>query len=101
MDEDLSNNSYTKTEMKEMESMFMQTESDARWRFQKNGPYRPRSRLRSFSRTQGITDPEDNLSTIGQGEMEILINHNKIQELHNLHRIFFDVSVVNVEHVTK
>ena len=42
MDEDLSNNSYTKTEMKEMESMFMRTESDARWRFQKNGPYRPR-----------------------------------------------------------
>ena len=49
MDEDVPDNSYTKTEMKEMETMFMGTESEARWRFQKNGPYRPRSRPRSLS----------------------------------------------------
>ena len=57
MDEDLPDNHYTEAEMEEMETMFMGTESKARRRFQKNGPYRPRSRPRSFSQTQGITDP--------------------------------------------
>ena len=43
MDEDLPEDCYTESEMKEMETMFMGTESEARKRFQRNGPYRPRS----------------------------------------------------------
>ena len=40
MDENLPDNHYTELEMKEMEMMFMATESEARKGFQKNGPYR-------------------------------------------------------------
>ena len=67
VDEDLSDNHYTEADMKEMETIFMGTKSKARRRFQKNCPYRPRSRPRSLSRTQGMTDREENLSTMGQG----------------------------------
>ena len=49
MDEDLPDNHYTEADMKEMETIFMGTKSKARRRFQKNGPYRPRSRPRSLS----------------------------------------------------
>ena len=49
MDEDLPDDHYTKAEMKEMEMMFMGTESKARRRFPKNGPYTPRSIPRSLS----------------------------------------------------
>ena len=48
-DEDLPDDHHTKAEMKEMETMFMGTESEARMRFQKNGADRPRSRLRFLS----------------------------------------------------
>ena len=52
MDENLPDNHYTESEMKDMETMFMGTESEARKRFKRNGPYRPRSfsRQRSLSR---------------------------------------------------
>ena len=50
---------------------------------------------------QEMTGPEDNPCILGQGEMEIVIDYNKIQELHNIHRIFLNVSVVTVEHITK
>ena len=45
-DEDLPEDHYTESELKEMETLYMETESEARKRFQRNGPYR-RS---SFSR---------------------------------------------------
>ena len=43
MDKCLPNDHYTEAEMEEIDTMFMGTESEARKRFQKNGPYRPRS----------------------------------------------------------
>ena len=54
-----------------------------------------------FPKTWGMTDPEDNLSTMDQGEMEIVIDHDQIQELQNLHRLFLNVLDVNVERVTR
>ena len=50
---------YTEAEIEEREMVFIGTESEARRRFQKNGPYRPRSRPRYFSKIQGLTDPEE------------------------------------------
>ena len=52
MNENLPDDHYTESEMKEMETMFMGAESEARKRFQRNGPYRPISfsRPRSLSR---------------------------------------------------
>ena len=43
MDEDLPDDRYTKSEMKEMETMFMGTEREAEKRVQRNGPYSSRS----------------------------------------------------------
>ena len=51
MAEDLPDDCYTESEMKEMDTMFMGTESEARKRFQRNGPYRPRS----FSRPRSLS----------------------------------------------
>ena len=51
MDENLPDDHYTESEMKEMEMMFMATESEARKRFQRCGPYRPRS----FSRPRSLS----------------------------------------------
>ena len=53
-----------------------------------------------FPGTWGMMDTEDSLSTMDQGEMEIVINHDQIQELHNLQKLLFlavlDVAVDNV-----
>ena len=40
MDVDLPEDHYTESEMKEIETMYMGTESEARKGFQRNGPYR-------------------------------------------------------------
>ena len=52
MDVDLPEDHYTESEMKEMEMMYMGTESEARKRYQRNGLYRRQSfqRQRSSSR---------------------------------------------------
>ena len=39
IDVDLPDDHYTESEMKEMETMYMGTKSEARKRFQRNGPY--------------------------------------------------------------
>ena len=41
-EEDLSDDYDSEAEMEEIDTMFMGTESEARRKFQKNGPYRPR-----------------------------------------------------------
>ena len=41
-EEDFPDDDYNKDEMEEIDTMFMGTESEARRRFQRNGPYRPR-----------------------------------------------------------
>ena len=38
--EDLPQHQYTEAELKEMETLFMGNESEARKRFNRNGPYR-------------------------------------------------------------
>ena len=52
MEVDLSEDHYTESEMKEMEVIFMRTESEAQKSFQRNSPYRRQSlqRQRSSSR---------------------------------------------------
>ena len=54
-----------------------------------------------FLGIQGTTDPEDNPNIMEQGEMEIMIDRDKIQELHNLNRLLIDVSDVDVERVIR
>ena len=43
MDEDLPEDHYRESGNKEMETMYMGTESEAQKRFQRNGPYRRQS----------------------------------------------------------
>ena len=43
MDDDLPEDCYTESEMKQMETMYMGTENEAWKRFQRNGPYRRQS----------------------------------------------------------
>ena len=53
-------------------------------------------------RIQDMTDPEDNPSIlVDQGEIEIVINQDQTRELHNLHRLFLDVSDVSVLRVIR
>ena len=52
-------------------------------------------------RTHGTMIPEDNLGKIDQGEMGIVINHNEIQELHNLYKLFLNAMDDNVEFVIR
>ena len=54
-----------------------------------------------FPRTRGTTIPEDNLGKMDQGEMGIVINHNQIQELHNLHKLFLNALDDDVERVIR
>ena len=50
---------------------------------------------------QDMTDPEDNPSILDQGEMEIVIHRDQTRELHNLHRLFLDVSDVDVQRIIR
>ena len=50
-DKDLPEDHYTESELKEMETLYMGTESEARKRFQRNGPYRKSS----FSRPRSLS----------------------------------------------
>ena len=50
-DKDLPEDHYTESELKEMETLYLGTESKARKRFQRNGPYRQSS----FSRPRSLS----------------------------------------------
>ena len=52
-------------------------------------------------RTHGTMIPEDNLGKMDQGAMGIVIDHNQIQELHNLHKLFLNALDDNVERVIR
>ena len=54
-----------------------------------------------FSRTHGTMIPEDNLGKMDQEEMGIVINHNQIQELHNLYKLFLNALDDHVECVIR
>ena len=54
-----------------------------------------------FLGTQDLTVPEDNLNTVDQGEMGIVINHDRTREFRNLHKLSLGVLDADVEHVTK
>ena len=45
--------------------------------------------------------PEDNLGKMDQGAVGIVINHNQIQELHNLHKLFLNALDDDVERVIR
>ena len=45
--------------------------------------------------------PEDNLCKMDQEEMGIVIDHNQIQELHNLHKLFLNALDDDVERVIR
>ena len=54
-----------------------------------------------FPRTCGTTILEDNLGKMDQEDMGIVIDHNQIQELHNLHKLFLNALDDNVERVIR
>ena len=51
--------------------------------------------------TYGTMIPEDNLGKMDQGAMGIVIDHNQIQELHNLHKLFLNALDDDVERVIR